>query len=221
MRVIEIFVAPCDWGYGGTGVLKIKDKQGSPFAPGHKADVFQGHLTWANGVRRPVAIKLSVGREARVWMPLEHDNLAPLLVFVEERNLLVSPFYKNGNMHDYLETHGSKLDASRRMSFVIGIASGLKYLHDNSVIHGDLKPENILVDDTENPRITDFGISKLEGSRGYTTASLGTQEYIAPELHDKVNNPAPTGSWTTKASDVYSFGILATEVNTLSSVFSP
>jgi serine/threonine protein kinase len=68
-----------------------------------------------------------------------------------------------------------------------------------------------VVDDDGCAKLIDFGISKLIGWRGCTTASVGTDTYIAPELRNKPS-PPETGSWTTKESDVYSFGILAFEV---------
>jgi serine/threonine protein kinase len=70
---------------------------------------------------------------------------------------------------------------------------------------------NVLITDDGVPLISDFGISQVLGSRGYTTVSVGTRAYIAPELREKVE-PPKTGAWTTKESDMYSFGILILEV---------
>jgi serine/threonine protein kinase len=42
-----------------------------------------------------------------------------------------------------------------------GICQGLHYLHDQHINHLDLKPENIMLDAQMEPKITDFGLSRL------------------------------------------------------------
>ena len=52
--------------------------------------------------------------------------------------------------------------------------------------HRDLKPENILLDSNFNVKIADFGFAApVEGRKGtgYLYSYLGTQEYMAPEIH--------------------------------------
>ncbi|KAJ7307742.1 kinase-like domain-containing protein, partial [Mycena albidolilacea] len=70
----------------------------------------------------------------------------------------------------------------------VGIASGLKFLHENDVVHGDLK-QNVLVDKYGTPCICDFGISKVVSRRGFTTTAVGTASYMAPELLFVVDGP--------------------------------
>jgi serine/threonine protein kinase len=51
-----------------------------------------------------------------------------------------------------------------RYEIIKGICHGLHYLHTEcQIVHLDLKPENILLDDNMEPKITDFGMSRLFG----------------------------------------------------------
>ncbi|KAJ7512057.1 kinase-like domain-containing protein [Mycena galericulata] len=180
-----------------------------------------------------------LNREADVWARLKHPNLVPFYGIANDIApwpVLVSPFYGHGHVGEYLGTHPE----ANRQYIALGVAAGLVYLHANDVVHGDLKvvrtssvpsgdspclvsmvQQNVLVDKRGIPRICDFGISKVINCRGFTTASVGTPQYMAPELlivvdsdqaqaHDAVF-PSPS---TTKSSDVYSFALLVLEILT-------
>jgi serine/threonine protein kinase len=58
-----------------------------------------------------------------------------------------------------------------------GISEGIRYLHENNIIHLDLKPANIMLDDNMIPKITDFGLSRCfdeNQSRHITKNVAGT-----------------------------------------------
>jgi len=39
------------------------------------------------------------------------------------------------------------------------ILNGVEYIHKLRIVHRDLKPENLLLDDNQNIKIVDFGLS--------------------------------------------------------------
>lgn len=50
------------------------------------------------------------------------------------------------------------------LNIIIGIGRGLQYLHQDcnmKVVYRDLKPSNILLDESLNPKIFDFGITRI------------------------------------------------------------
>jgi len=58
-----------------------------------------------------------------------------------------------------------KLDWPTRYKICVGIARGLAYLHEESrlkVVHRDIKATNVLLDKDLNPKISDFGLAKLD-----------------------------------------------------------
>ena len=55
-----------------------------------------------------------------------------------------------------------------------------------NVIHRDIKPDNILIDENDNVKIADFGISELLETKNnehkHITNASGTKVFLAPEL---------------------------------------
>ncbi|KAK2422653.1 putative leucine-rich repeat receptor serine/threonine-protein kinase [Trifolium repens] len=126
--------------------------------------------------------------------------------------LLIYEYLENNSLARALfgpEEHQIKLDWSTRKKICVGIARGLAYLHEESrlkVVHRDIKSTNVLLDTDLSPKISDFGLAKLdeEDNTHISTRIAGTYGYMAPEY-------AMHGYLTDKA-DVYSFGIVALEI---------
>ncbi|KAK7244116.1 hypothetical protein RIF29_38934 [Crotalaria pallida] len=145
---------------------------------------------------------------------LQHPCLVKLYGFCMEGDqlLLIYEYMENNSLAHALfgqEKSQLKLDWSTRRKICIGIARGLAYLHGESrlkIVHRDIKATNVLLDKDLNPKISDFGLAKLneEGHTHMTTRVAGTYGYMAPEY-------AMHGYLTDKA-DVYSFGIVALEI---------
>ncbi|KAJ7628859.1 kinase-like domain-containing protein [Roridomyces roridus] len=152
-------------------------------------------------------------REEGLWKTIRHPNILPFFglhdIEASEIQALVSPFCKFGQIREYLSDH----PGANRNVLVHGVAAGLSFLHSREIIHGDIKPENIVIDKRSNPCICDFGISRIMDCRGFTTITVGTLAYMAPELFTVVHGQAWTEpSRTTTGSDAYSFALLALEI---------
>ncbi|XP_073297838.1 probable leucine-rich repeat receptor-like serine/threonine-protein kinase At3g14840 [Primulina huaijiensis] len=145
---------------------------------------------------------------------LQHPHLVKLYGCCIEGNqlLLVYEFMENNSLARALfgrEEHQLHLDWPTRHRICIGIARGLAYLHEESrlkIVHRDIKATNVLLDKNLNPKISDFGLAKLDedDNTHISTRIAGTFGYMAPEY-------AMRGYLTDKA-DVYSFGIVLLEI---------
>ncbi|KAK3405548.1 hypothetical protein EUGRSUZ_K01781 [Eucalyptus grandis] len=145
---------------------------------------------------------------------LQHPHLVKLYGCCIEGNqlLLVYEYMENNSLARALfgpEEFQLKLDWWTRHKICVGIARGLAYLHEESrlkIVHRDIKATNVLLDKDLNPKISDFGLAKLdeEEKTHISTKIAGTYGYMAPEY-------AMHGYLTDKA-DIYSFGVVALEV---------
>ncbi|KAK3405486.1 hypothetical protein EUGRSUZ_K02000 [Eucalyptus grandis] len=145
---------------------------------------------------------------------LQHPHLVKLYGCCIEGNqlLLVYEYMENNSLARALfgpEELQLKLDWWTRHKICVGIARGLAYLHEESrlkIVHRDIKATNVLLDEDLNPKISDFGLAKLdeEDKTHISTKIAGTYGYMAPEY-------AMHGYLTDKA-DIYSFGVVALEV---------
>ncbi|XP_042951869.1 probable leucine-rich repeat receptor-like serine/threonine-protein kinase At3g14840 isoform X2 [Carya illinoinensis] len=145
---------------------------------------------------------------------LQHPHLVKLYGCCVEGNqlLLVYEYMENNSLARALfgpEEYQLQLDWPTRHRICVGIARGLAYLHEESrlkIVHRDIKATNVLLDKNLNPKISDFGMAKLdeEDNTHISTRIAGTYGYMAPEY-------ALHGYLTDKA-DVYSFGIVALEI---------
>ncbi|TKY66378.1 leucine-rich repeat receptor serine/threonine-protein kinase [Spatholobus suberectus] len=136
---------------------------------------------------------------------MEEDQLLLIYEYMENNSLARALFAKS----DDPEKVQLRLDWQTRQRICVGIAKGLAYLHEESrlkIVHRDIKATNVLLDKNLNPKISDFGLAKLnDGDKTHlSTRIAGTYGYIAPEY-------AMHGYLTDKA-DVYSFGIVALEI---------
>ncbi|CAL5408531.1 unnamed protein product [Camellia sinensis] len=139
---------------------------------------------------------------------LRHKNLVRLLGFCLEGKelLLIYEFMPNKSLDHFI----SSLDWKSCKKIIQGFARGLLYLHEDSqhrIIHRDLKASNILLDAEMNPKISDFGTSRLmvlDQSHYTTSKIMGTIGYMAPEYFKH-------GHFSVK-SDVFSFGVILLEI---------
>lgn len=198
--------------------LKFTQKLGQ----GQFGEVWEG--LWNNTT--PVAIKtLKSGAmdpkdflaEAQIMKKLKHRNLVQLYAVctLDEPIYIITELMKNGCLLEYLQNKGRALKLHQLIEVSAQVATGMAYLESQNYIHRDLAARNILVGENNIVKIADFGLARLIKEDEYE-ARAGARfpiKWTAPE--------AANFSKFSIKSDVWSFGILLTEIVTFGRIPYP
>jgi len=163
--------------------------------------------------------------EIRLCARLEHPKIVKFvgISWSTLQDLAVlSEFMPNGDVTNLLRKERKKPIQNRlfhwipqgnfrssKTSIAADVIDALVYLHSfqPTVIHRDLKSKNVLLSATWEAKLSDFGISRVTSLEETMTSNIGTVAWIAPEVL--------TGGHYTEKADIYSFGVLLSELDTL------
>ena len=211
----------------------VYDPNGEEIGRGAFGSVYKGveYTNKTNKVAIKIILKSTIekhrdlldmfSREIKVLKKIQGKNLLEYLdsFYTSEGNLfIITKFYKDGNLSDYLRNSGGKLPLDKVLKIVKLIAMTFVGLEDldlrnedgkrETIFHRDLKPANILMDGDE-PILADFGFAKFipvekKEEVARHTNGLGTVAYMAPQL-------LAESPYSYKC-DVWSMGIMAYEM---------
>jgi serine/threonine protein kinase len=158
---------------------------------------------------KQVAIKFYTHRRGVDWSLLGRE-VEKLAVLYTSRNIVgllavgwdhdppyyVMEYLENGSLATRLDS--GPLAISDAVRIATRVCQALVHAHGSGILHCDLKPANILLDQDFEPRLCDFGQSRLADEQSH---SLGTLFFMAPEQADL--KAVPDARW-----DVYALGAL-------------
>ena len=143
------------------------------------------------------------GEEMRIVSAFDNQpHIVPILapgVTGDGRPYFIMPYCSNGSLYTRVQKHGP-LAVEQVVDVGLSIGRALAAVHEKGFVHRDVKPSNILLDDTDRPRLSDFGIAAR----------------LRPGPHDAPEDFAISVAWSPAemiagqhgnvASDVYSLG---------------
>ncbi len=151
--------------------------------------------------------------EAKAARKLAHPNICRIHDIGEEsgRKHISMEYVAGGDLRQYLRDRGGKLPQKEAIAIAREVALALAHAHEEGVLHRDIKAANIMLTGSGRVKLSDFGIASLlqaanrsVGASDASTSVIGTPLYMSPEQFD--------GEYLTKASDLYSFGVLLYEM---------
>ncbi|KAI4308252.1 hypothetical protein L6164_031346 [Bauhinia variegata] len=153
-------------------------------------------------------VEKNIKSRVQSLLTARHKNVVMLLGCsrIESQQLIVYETICNGSLAMYLSKESCKaLTWSQRVKVAVGCCQGLKFLHENNIIHGSIKPSNILLTHDFEPLLGNFSFAKA-GDTLKKTYKDKNSGYMAPEL-------CKSGKFSNK-TDVYSFGVVLLELIT-------
>lgn len=141
-------------------------------------------------------------QEAQTLKASEHANIVKVFETgpLDDGRIYVSMEYlPNGSVED--EASGAMLGLPRAKRLMIDVLRGLGHAHRQGIVHRDIKPANIMIGNSNEGKLSDFGLAVLN------IASVDTSQFkqyqyrlhLAPEVRKLKDY--------TQISDVYACGV--------------
>ncbi|XVE56227.1 hypothetical protein DITRI_Ditri03aG0221000 [Diplodiscus trichospermus] len=170
-----------------TSLLKYENK----LASGSYADLYKGTFCGQD-----VAIKVlrtehlnenlrkEFTQEVNIMREIQHKNVVQFIGACTRspKLCIVTEFMSGGSMFDLLHKQNSGFKLPFLIKVATDVSKGMRYLHQNGIMHRDLKAANLLMDENGVVKVADFGVARVQAQSGVMTAETGTYRWMAPEV---------------------------------------
>jgi hypothetical protein len=175
----------------GNVILGSNDKTGEKFA-----------IKVIDKSNKPARFLEFVKTEIEIMRFCNHENIIKFIDLFETADsiYIVQEYIQGGDLfYYYTEVMQKKLNEDKIKHIMRQLGQGIKYLHEYGIIHRDIKPQNIMLSDksaSPKVKIVDFGLSKVIGSQEKASDCLGTLNFSAPEVVNKVGYGNKVDIWS-------------------------
>jgi len=148
----------------------------------------------------------AIMHELQLLQSLSHPHIVKFLSYheVDDYLFFVMEYVENGSLHETMKKFGV-FPEELLVLYVAQVLHGLKYLHDQKVIHRDIKGCNLLLTKEGEVKLADFGsCTNAAVDKQFTV--VGTPFWMAPEIISVEGGE--------KVSDIWSLGCTIIELLT-------
>ncbi|MBI2932500.1 MAG: serine/threonine protein kinase [Planctomycetes bacterium] len=208
-------------------------------AEGGMGAIYEAVLYGSEGFEKTVAIKTIRERytadrdfvdmfigEAKLVADLVHQNIVQIykLGRVGATYYIAMEYVHGVNLQEFMNRHHElriKVPIDLGAFIISRVCRGLDYAHSKrdrqgqliGVVHRDISPKNMMISSEGEVKITDFGIAKARGLMKDQEGQvlMGKAQYMSPEQAQYMQ--------TDRRSDIFSLGVVTTELLTGENVF--
>uniref|UniRef100_A0A3B3UPZ5 Serine/threonine-protein kinase PLK n=1 Tax=Poecilia latipinna TaxID=48699 RepID=A0A3B3UPZ5_9TELE len=138
-----------------------------------------------------------IDREIELHRVLHHKNIVHFYHHFEDKeNIYILLEYCSRKSLAHILKARKVLTEPEVRYYLRQIVSGLKYLHEQEILHRDLKLGNFFVSESMELKVGDFGLAaKLEPAGNRRKTICGTPNYLSPEVLNKQGHGCESDIW--------------------------
>jgi serine/threonine protein kinase len=162
----------------------------TPIGEGSFSEVFRAYNAETKKLVAIKAVRLNkkdlanrVQFEVDIMKRLDHNNIVKLydVIITPAKVYLILEYCSGGTLEKYIEDK-AKLTERQIHHYFSHLSEALKYLRSKNVLHRDIKPHNLLINEDNELKVSDFGLSTLLDNDKLTDTVCGSPIYMAPEV---------------------------------------
>ncbi|MEE6458315.1 hypothetical protein FKM82_000250 [Ascaphus truei] len=138
-----------------------------------------------------------IDKEIELHRTLNHRHVVRFYHYFEDKEniYILLEYCSRRSMAHVLKTRKVLTDPEVRY-YLKQIVSGLKYLHEQEILHRDLKLGNFFVNESMELKVGDFGLAaRLEPLEQRRRTICGTPNYLSPEVLNKQGHGCESDVW--------------------------
>ena len=116
--------------------------------------------------RYEISLEDYVAINVRTLHMLKHDNVLEFFEWYKspQHVWIVTELASGGTLGDIMDVDGP-MPVDKACTFIADIASGLKYVHSQGIVHCDLTPSKLLLDSYGTLKVSDFSLAQLPNKK--------------------------------------------------------